>query len=256
MTGKRLFIDTSKCQACKACQAACQQWHNLEAEDTTFTGSYQNPSDVSGANLTVVTFNEIEADEKVKWLFFKDQCRHCETPPCLISCPRRAIIRQLNGMVRIDPVLCDPAACAPGSGDGVARPCQQACPYKHDGLGGVEGIPKWKYTKGGAVIKTKMRKCDFCFDRWKTKKLKTGKFVSTELLPTGKPAITSAICACAVTCPAGAITVGGAGKMLKLANQRVAALKANGNPNASIYPDGVSTHVIWVLAEDKSAYGL
>jgi formate dehydrogenase iron-sulfur subunit len=256
MTGKRMLIDTSKCQACKACQVACQQWHSLEAEDTTFTGSYQNPPEMSGTNLTVVKFTEIEDAGKVKWLFFKDQCRHCESPPCVPSCPRHAIVKQANGMVRIDPDLCDPHACAPGSGDSVPRPCQSACPYKNDG---IRGIPKWKYTKEGALLGSKMRKCDFCFDRWKTKTgLKVPPFVSTEKLPNGQPVVTSAIPACQLTCPAGAITTGGAGKMLKSANSRVSYLKANGYPNANIYPDQIQqiSHVIWILTEDKSAYGL
>ena len=29
--------------------------------------------------------NEIEDGGKLKWLFFKDQCRHCVEPPCLIA---------------------------------------------------------------------------------------------------------------------------------------------------------------------------
>src|SRR4030042_3791201 len=99
MEGKRILVDTSKCQACKACQAECKQWHSLEAEDTTFTGSYQNPPDMSGANLTVVKFTEIETGGKVKWLFFKDGCRHCQDPRCKLACPRKAIKRQANGVV-------------------------------------------------------------------------------------------------------------------------------------------------------------
>ncbi len=86
MEGKRILIDTSKCVACKACQVACQQWHSLPSEDTTFTGTYQNPPDMSGANLTVAKFFEI-FDTKLKWLFFKDQCRHCNYPNCKLACP-------------------------------------------------------------------------------------------------------------------------------------------------------------------------
>jgi len=32
---KGFFIDTTRCIACKACQVACKQWHNLPAEKTT-----------------------------------------------------------------------------------------------------------------------------------------------------------------------------------------------------------------------------
>ncbi|MEM7828513.1 MAG: 4Fe-4S dicluster domain-containing protein, partial [Candidatus Aenigmatarchaeota archaeon] len=108
MTGKGLLVDTSKCQACKACQVACQQWHTLPAEDTTFTGSYQNPPDMSGANLTVVKFIELESSGKLEWLFFKDQCRHCETPSCKASCPFNAIKRDSDGRVYILKSKCKP----------------------------------------------------------------------------------------------------------------------------------------------------
>jgi Fe-S-cluster-containing dehydrogenase component len=255
MTGKRILIDSSKCQACKACQAACQQWHSLEAEDTTFTGSYQNPPDMSGANLTVVRFTEIEADGKVKWLFFKDQCRHCESPSCKTACPLGAIVRQANGMVYINPAICNPLVCTSAAYPAL-RPCQSACPFKvYDGA----GIPRWKYTKDSTLTGEKMKKCDFCYNRWKKKSgLQDPPFISQELLPNGKPAVTSAICACQVACPPGAIASGGAGAMLKKAKSRVSYLKANGYPNANVYPSqlGLLTHVIWVLLEDVSVYGL
>jgi Fe-S-cluster-containing dehydrogenase component len=258
MTGKRLVIDTSKCIGCRACQVACKQWHSLPSEDTAFTGEYTNPPDMSGANLTVAKFTETEAGGKVKWLFFKDMCRHCNSPTCVASCPRHAIIKQANGMVRIDSNLCDPSACSPDQYPRL-KPCQLGCKYKNDGPGGVMGIPKWKYTKDSVLSGSKMRKCDFCFDRWKTKSgLKNPPFVSQELLPNGKPAVTSAVPACQVTCPPGAITSGGAGATLKKANSRVNYLKANGYPNANVYPDQYTdqTHVIWILTENKSVYGL
>ena len=44
---KSFFIDTTVCTACRGCQVACKQWHNLPAERTTNQGSYQNPPDVS-----------------------------------------------------------------------------------------------------------------------------------------------------------------------------------------------------------------
>ncbi len=87
--GKMMMIDASKCMGCKACQIACQQWHSLEAEQTTLVGrtccdTYQQPSDMSGTNLTVVKFCERTDpnDGKPRWFMFKDQCRHCEIPEC------------------------------------------------------------------------------------------------------------------------------------------------------------------------------
>jgi len=241
MTGKRMLIDTSKCLACKACQVACQQWHSLEAEDTEFTGTYQNPPDMSGANLTLVKFTEKEAAGKLNWLFFKDQCRHCEIPTCKTACPLKAIKRQTNGVVRINPDKCDPTLCSTED----VKPCQQACPFKKDGDGlSPIGIPRRDYVKNGSPVTTKMEKCDFCYNRWPAKP-------ESAVLP-----VASRKPACMAACPPGAMMFGAADTMKRKANKRVTYLKANGYPNANVYPAGLQTHVIWVLLEAPGTYGI
>ena len=82
---KAFLIDTSKCIACKACQVACKQWNELPAERTINVGSHQNPQDLSAVTWTLVRMNEVENGGKLKWLFFKDQCRHCVEPPCQMA---------------------------------------------------------------------------------------------------------------------------------------------------------------------------
>ena len=82
---KAFLIDTSKCIACKACQVACKQWNGLPAEKTVNVGSHQNPQDLSAVTWTLVRMNEVESGGELKWLFFKDQCRHCVEPPCLMN---------------------------------------------------------------------------------------------------------------------------------------------------------------------------
>jgi len=251
MLGKRIVIDTSKCTACKACQIACKQWHTLESEDTTFTGSYTNPPDLSGANLTLIRFTEAEVGGKLRWLFFNDRCRHCDAPTCKVACPLvpKAIKRQANGIVRIDPALCHPELCSSEA----IKPCQQACPFKSIS-DGVLGIPKKDYVKNGNPVTTVMRKCDFCYNRMNTSPeatvLKNPPFVSTD----GK--IKSALPSCKVACIPGAIKVGAADAMLTQANKRVTYLKNHGYPNANVYPAGLQTHVIWVLVEVPSTYGI
>lgn len=251
MIGKRILIDTSKCIACRACQVACQQWHSLPAEDTTFTGSYQNPPDMSGANLTVAKFIEKEEGGKVKWLFFKDGCRHCDSPTCKTACPLKpkAIKRQKNGIVRIDPALCNPSLCSTGD----VKPCQLACPFKSIEDGAI-GIPRRSYVmQGGGPVETKMRKCDFCYNRFGNAKLR-GDFdpippSDVKYKGSNKPS-------CQLTCAPGAILSGNADKMKRKAKRRVNYLKANGHPNANVYPSGLLTHVIWVLTEPPEAYGV
>jgi formate dehydrogenase iron-sulfur subunit len=80
---KSFFIDTSVCTACRGCQVACKQWHDLPAEKTTNRGSYQNPPDVSFDTYKLVRMHEKVIDGKLRWLFFPEQCRHCIEAPCL-----------------------------------------------------------------------------------------------------------------------------------------------------------------------------
>lgn len=79
---KSFLIDTTVCTACRGCQVACKQWHNLPAEKTINRGSYQNPADLSFNTYKLVRMREEIIDGKLEWLFFPDQCRHCLEPPC------------------------------------------------------------------------------------------------------------------------------------------------------------------------------
>lgn len=80
---KSILIDTTVCTACRGCQVACKQWHDLPGEKTTNVGSYQNPQDLSFFTYKLVRMNEEIIDNRLEWLFFPDQCRHCVDAPCL-----------------------------------------------------------------------------------------------------------------------------------------------------------------------------
>ena len=80
---KSFFIDTPLCTACRGCQVACKQWHDLPAEATVNRGSFQNPEDLSYLTYKLVRMNEEIIGKKLHWLFFPDQCRHCIDAPCL-----------------------------------------------------------------------------------------------------------------------------------------------------------------------------
>jgi len=141
MPGKSFFIDTSLCTACKGCQVACKQWHDLPAEKTVNRGTYQNPADLSFVTYKLVRFNETVVDGKLKWLFFPDQCRHCLEPPCEMTAEDpRAIFR-------------DPATGAvlftANSKDIDTQEVIEACPYN---------IPRT--ARDGTLAK-----CDMCNDR-------------------------------------------------------------------------------------------
>jgi formate dehydrogenase iron-sulfur subunit len=79
---KSFFVDTTRCTACRGCQVACKQWHDLPAEKTFNQGTYQNPPDVSFDTYKLVRMREELLDGKLEWLFFPDQCRHCIDAPC------------------------------------------------------------------------------------------------------------------------------------------------------------------------------
>ena len=80
---KSFFIDTTLCTACRACQVACKQWHDLPAEKTRNRGTFENPPDLSFITYKVVRMREQVIGGKLNWLFFAEQCRHCIEAPCL-----------------------------------------------------------------------------------------------------------------------------------------------------------------------------
>ncbi len=79
---KAFFIDTTLCTACRGCQVACKQWHDLPAEKTVNRGTYENPADLSFNTYKLVRMREKTVDNKLGWHFFPEQCRHCTEPPC------------------------------------------------------------------------------------------------------------------------------------------------------------------------------
>ncbi len=82
--GYGIFIDTTRCVACKGCQVACKQWKRLPAEATENVGNLQNPSDFSHTTYKLVRMQEQIIEGTFRWLFFPDQCRHCLAAPCLL----------------------------------------------------------------------------------------------------------------------------------------------------------------------------
>lgn len=103
---KSMLIDTSKCMACRACQVACKQWNRLPAEDTTFTGTYENPPGFSPKTWMKVTFQEEEQGDDVKWYFGNQRCMHCTDAACILVCPAGAISHSESGAVVIDSEKC------------------------------------------------------------------------------------------------------------------------------------------------------
>jgi len=208
MAGKSLFIDTTRCTACRGCQVACKNWNQNPASATKNLGSHQNPPDMDGNTFKLVRFSEVVSDGKLKWYFFPDQCRHCLEPPCKDSVEGyvdNAVIQdEATGAV----VYTEKAKEAPFD------EVKSSCPYD---------IPR-KNAKG------QLTKCTMCIDR-----------ISNGLKP-----------ACVKICPTGAMNFGERDEMLKLAKERVEALKAK-NPKAQLL-DADQVRVIYLVVDDPKKY--
>ena len=145
MAEMALYIDPSKCMACRGCQVACKQWNELPAERTTFFGGpgYQNPRDLSPRTWTLVKFfKEVEVKGKLEWRFRKTQCMHCKDAGCVAACPvspKAATRDEKWGFVYIDHSRC--IGCGA---------CTMGCPY---------GVP---HVDEDAA---KSKKCHMCMDR-------------------------------------------------------------------------------------------
>ena len=63
--GSGMFIDTTRCIGCKACQVACKAWNRLPAEQTDNHGILQNPSDLSYTTYKLVRMREQVINGKV-----------------------------------------------------------------------------------------------------------------------------------------------------------------------------------------------
>ena len=138
MAEKARVIDVTKCIACRGCQTACKNWNQLPAVQTEFTGSYENPPDLTSETWGRLMFREHGELQDMKWYFCFYSCMHCEDPACLPVCPVDAITITSLGSVRIDQETC--------IGCGL---CVTACPFEVPRL---DGVPKaWK--------------CTMCFDR-------------------------------------------------------------------------------------------
>ncbi|HUJ13481.1 MAG TPA: formate dehydrogenase subunit beta [Thermoanaerobaculia bacterium] len=135
------YIDTTTCIGCKACEAACQEWNDLDIVPTVQSGSYQTLPHLDPQYWNLIRFNERTNDDgEMMWLMRKDQCMHCAEPGCLAACPAPgAIVQYSNGIVDVDASKC--------IGCGY---CSTGCPFD---------VPQFHKGSG------KMAKCTLCVDR-------------------------------------------------------------------------------------------
>jgi len=136
--GKGMLYDATMCTGCRACQMACKRKNNMPAE-TSESGLYDKPDDLSASTWTLIQVAEVEQTEE--WSFVKRQCMHCLHPACVSACPVGALQQTEHGAIVYKGERC--IGC---------RYCQVACPFN---------IPKFDWDKTFPYIE----KCDMCIDR-------------------------------------------------------------------------------------------
>ncbi len=223
---KGMFVDTSICTGCKACQVACKEWNGLPYEPThfrfdpaekrpiavNFTGnSYDNTGKLSATDWRHVRFIEqFNADRsQARWLFMSDSCKHCTNAGCLNACPTDSLIRTDMGNVIVQQDVC--IGC---------KYCIPACPW---------GVISFNQVTGTVA------KCTLCNDR-----IHNG-------LGT----------ACSKACPTGSIQFGDVETLRTLAQTRLAQLKSRGFAQANLYglTEAAGLNVFYLLMDRPSVYG-
>jgi tetrathionate reductase subunit B len=109
-----MLIDIDRCSLCFACVVACKD---------EFIGNsyppYSRPQPDRGHEWIRLQETEKGMYPHVKVYPTPVLCMHCKNAPCAEACPiEGAIYRDKNGVVMIDPAICD--GC---------KACMKACPY-------------------------------------------------------------------------------------------------------------------------------
>ena len=239
---KGMFVDTSICIGCKACQVACKQWNELDGEPddfqevdgrlkaVNFTGnSYDNTGQLSASTWRHVAFVEKEVRDGKgidQWLMSSDVCKHCTHAACLDVCPTGSLFRTELGTVVVQEDICN------GCGY-----CVPACPF---GVLSRRELPTAE-RPGPFAGKPDGRvwKCTLCYDRTKGGH---------------EPA-------CAKACPTDSIQFGPLEELRGRAERRLQKLQGEGWNGAQLYGhdsnDGVGGFgAFFLLLDEPEVYGL
>ncbi len=115
---KTLIIHPEKCNNCGDCETACIETH----------------TSLTSPGFSCIKIMKLDGDGE---FFFPIACKQCENSPCLATCPKEAIYRDID----LDRIFIDRQKCV---GCGM---CALACPF------GAMKIDKQK---------AKSYKCDLC----------------------------------------------------------------------------------------------
>lgn len=139
-----VFIDPTRCVGCRSCELACATAHSQSQDLFTAIKEYPRPK----PRIHVVYIWDLGLPSPLN-------CRHCEQAPCIEVCPTRALERDQDGAVILNPLKC--IGCLT---------CGVACPF---------GVPELD------IYNKIMIKCDLCIDRRREGKIPA----CVEACPTG-----------------------------------------------------------------------
>ena len=130
------YFDQTRCTGCSACRVACKDWNDIPA---------------GPENWMRVLYTEKGKFPKPFVSYMIAPCWHCLEPVCAAACPVDAIEkRAADGIVVVDSQRCK-------GNEECDEKCLKACPYD---------APQFGPEKGA-----KMRKCNYCLDRFTAGKL-------------------------------------------------------------------------------------
>ena len=110
---RRVLLNLDRCIGCSSCRIACARTHNQDQ------------------NLTQAVAMDSAA--------FPGHCKHCDKPACAEACPKDAIVRGEDGIVRRYSFRC--IGC---------KSCAIACPF-----GAIDT----------SLLRNVVAKCDLCYQR-------------------------------------------------------------------------------------------
>ncbi|MBE0417249.1 MAG: hypothetical protein IBX63_05750 [Coriobacteriia bacterium] len=95
-----VFQNVDKCVRCNGCVISCKRTWKMKALNP---GVHKVAPD-----QRVIIKSQRRIDNGP---FVRFSCWHCPDPPCVKRCPFKALTKQANGAVSIDPDLCNPPQC-------------------------------------------------------------------------------------------------------------------------------------------------
>ncbi len=136
-----LLIDTTRCNGCRACEAACTEKNGLPEPALAGDKRIFDARRTTSPHVYTVVNRYGDPTNAGAARYVKTQCMHCVEPACASACPAKALEKTASG-----PVIYNQERCLG------CRYCMVACPF---------GIPQFEYAKTAPYI----RKCQFCSDR-------------------------------------------------------------------------------------------